>query len=57
MKKVLIFLILAVAMLAHASQADFGNTSVAAHEDFISGFVNPAALGMTDNASFSFLQS
>ncbi|MFA7057096.1 MAG: signal peptide peptidase SppA [Candidatus Cloacimonadales bacterium] len=57
MKKVLIFLILAVAMLAHASQADFGNTSVAAHEDFISGFVNPAALGMTDNSSFSFLQS
>lgn len=57
MKKILILIILVSAALVQATPADFYNTSVAAHEDFISGFINPAALGTTDNTSFTFLKS
>ncbi len=57
MKKFLIITILISAMTVFAMPVDFYNTSVAAHEDFLSGYVNPAALGTTNNSSFTFLKS
>ena len=57
MKKILIFALTLVAVLNYAVPATFNNTSVAAHEDFISGYVNPAALGTTDNSSLTFLKN
>ncbi len=57
MKKFLIITILISAMTAFAMPTDFYNTSVASHEDFMSGFVNPAALGTTDNSSLTYMKS
>ena len=57
MKRSLVFIFLLVTVISYAFPGDFNNTSVASHEDFISGFVNPAALGTTDNSSFTFLKS
>jgi len=57
MKKILIFIFTIAAVVSYAMPGDFNNTSIATHEDFISGFVNPAALGTTNNSSFTFLKS
>ncbi|MBI9031644.1 signal peptide peptidase SppA [bacterium] len=57
MKKFLIITLLFVTFGLFAEPFDFNNTSVAAHEDFLSGFVNPAALGTSDNSSLTFLKS
>jgi len=57
MKKFLIITLLFVTFGLFAEPFGFNNTSVAAHEDFLSGFVNPAALGTSDNSSLTFLKS
>lgn len=57
MKKILIFIFVLASVVSYAMPTDFMNSSVASHEDFLSGFVNPAALGANDNSSFTFLKS
>lgn len=57
MKKILIFVFVLIAVVSYAVPGDFNNSSVASHEDFLSGWVNPAALGTTNNTSFTFLKN
>lgn len=57
MKKFLIITLLFATLSLLAQSLDFNSSSVAAHEDFLSGVVNPAALGTSDNTSFTFLKS
>lgn len=57
MKKFLIFTLLLASLSIVAMPLDFNNSAIASHEDFLSGYVNPAALGTTNNTSFTFLKS
>lgn len=56
MKKFLIFTLLLASLSIVAMPLDFNNSAIASHEDFLSGYVNPAALGTTNNTSFTFLK-
>jgi protease-4 len=57
MKKFLIFTILLASLAMYSMPLAFNNSSIASHEDFLSGYINPAALGTTNNTSFTFLKS
>ncbi len=57
MKRFLIITLLISTLSVFAMPHDFNQSSVATHEDFLSGYINPAALGTNDNTSFTFLKS
>ncbi|OQY39834.1 MAG: signal peptide peptidase SppA [Candidatus Cloacimonetes bacterium 4572_65] len=57
MKKVLVLILLVSSIMAFANPLSYKSHSVATTDNFLSGYVNPAALGFDGNGSFTYMKT